>query len=103
MRRSRKSRSHEATASNQKTKPLCRNLPRPVPQLSPVVMGDPRRAAAILSTRSKWVSGTVLHYGFFGAGSHFAVPKVQADGLRGAFAKRKAVGVGLQLHDGKQF
>ena len=82
--------SPKAKPSKQISKPLCRNLPRPVPQLSPAVMADPRRARAILSTRSKWVNGTVLHYCFFGASSHFAVPKVQADAVRDAFAKWKA-------------
>jgi hypothetical protein len=65
-------------------------------------MTDPRRAAAIIMTRSKWLNGTVLHYCFFGAGSHFAVPKTQADAVRGAFAKWKAVGVGLQFQEVNQ-
>ena len=102
MPRSRRSRSYKATPSKQMTKPLCRNLPRPVPQLSPTVLADPRRAAAILSTRSKWVNGTVLHYCFFGTGSHFAVPKVQADAIRGALAKWKAVGIGLEFQEANQ-
>jgi len=83
-------------------KPLCRNLPRPVPQLPPEVAADPRRSAAILSSRSKWVNGTVLHYGFFGTGSHFNVPKTQADAVRDAFAKWKAVGIGLVFAEVKQ-
>jgi hypothetical protein len=83
-------------------KPLCRNLPRPVPQLAPPVAADPRRAAAILETRAKWVNATVLHYCFFGAGSHFAVPKVQADAVRDAFAKWKAVGIGLEFTEVNQ-
>jgi hypothetical protein len=62
-------------------------------------MADPRRAAAIVSTRSKWVNGTVLHYCFFGGGSHFAVPRVQADAIRDAFAKWKDVGVGLEFSE----
>src|SRR5262249_13444029 len=102
MPRSRRSRSYKATPSKQMTKPLCRNLPRPVPQLSPTVLADPRRAAAILSTRSKWVNGTVLHYCFFGGGSRFAVPKIQADAVRGAFAKWKAVGIGLEFQEVSQ-
>jgi hypothetical protein len=65
-------------------------------------MADPRRAAAILSTRSKWMNGTVLHYCFFGGGSHFAVPSVQADAIRGAFAKWKAVGIGLEFKEVNQ-
>ncbi len=55
-----------------------------------------------MSTRSKWVNGTVLHYCFFGGGSHFSVPKVQADAIRGAFAKWKAVGIGLEFSEVNQ-
>ena len=91
--------SPKAKPSKQIAKPLCRNLPRPVPQLSPTVMSDPRRAAAILSTRSKWVNGTVLHYCFFGASSRFSVPKVQADAVRDAFAKWKQIGIGLVFQE----
>ena len=91
-----RTRSRKAAASNRPLKPLCRNLPRPVRPLPPAVMADPRRAAAILSTNSKWVNGTVLHYCFFAAG-HFSVPKKQADAVRGAFAKWKAIGVGLEF------
>ena len=91
--------SPKAKPSKQISKPLCRNLPRPVPQLSPAVMADPRRARAILSTRSKWVNGTVLHYCFFGASSHFSVPKVQADAVRDAFAKWKHIGIGLVFQE----
>jgi hypothetical protein len=65
-------------------------------------MADVRRAAAILSTRSKWVNGTVLHYCFFGGNSHFSVPKVQADAIRGAFAKWKAAGIGLDFREVNQ-
>ncbi len=65
-------------------------------------MADPRRAAAILSIRSKWVNGTVLHYCFFGGGSHFSVPKVQADAIRDAFAKWKSVGIGLEFQEVNQ-
>ncbi|HUJ37157.1 MAG TPA: M12 family metallopeptidase [Hyphomicrobium sp.] len=88
----------KAATSAQPTKPFCRNLRRPVRQLSPVVMANPLRAAAILSTQSKWVNGTVLHYCFFTSG-HFSVPKTQADAVRGAFAKWKAVGIGLQFQE----
>jgi len=45
------------------------------------------------------VNGTVLHYCFFGGGSHFAVPKVQSDAIRDAFAKWKAVGIGLEFQE----
>src|SRR5215475_7824464 len=78
------------------SKPFCRMLARTQPQLGPAVMADPHRAAAILSTNSKWVNGTVLHYCFFTKG-HFAVPKKQADAVRGAFKKWKAVGIGLDF------
>src|SRR5262249_52908270 len=77
----------------------CRLLPRPVPQLPPAVMADAPRVRAILSTRSKWVNGTVLHYCFFGGASRYAVPDVQADAIRGAFAKWQAVGIGLEFKE----
>lgn len=79
-------------------KPLCRNAPRPVPQLHPSVAADPHRASAIILMRSKWVSGTVLHYSFFKEG-HFAVPKVQMDAIREAFDTWKAVGIGLNFRE----
>jgi hypothetical protein len=41
----------------------------------------------------------MLHYCFFGAGSHYAVPKVQAEAIRGAFAKWKALGIGLEFRE----
>ena len=102
MPRARSSRSQKAAPSKRLPKPLCRNLPRPVRQLLPAVMADTRRASAILSTQSKWVNGTVLHYCFFGGGSRFAVPKIQADAVRGAFAKWKAVGIGLEFQEVSQ-
>lgn len=101
MKRARSSRSHKPTRSSRVVKPLCRNLPRPVRPLPPAVMADPRRAAAIRSIQSKWVNGTVLHYSFFTAG-HFSVPKTQADAVRDAFAKWKAVGIGLQFQEVSQ-
>ncbi len=102
MPRTYSSQSSKVTPSKRTLKPLCRNLARPVRQLPPAVMADPRRASAILSTQSKWMNGTVLHYCFFGGGSHFSVPKVQADAIRGAFAKWKAVGVGLEFTEVNQ-
>ncbi len=65
-------------------------------------MADPRRAAALIGTYSKWANGTVLHYCFFKGGSHFSVPKAQADAVRGAFAKWKAVGIGLEFQEVNQ-
>jgi hypothetical protein len=47
------------------------------------------------------VNGTVVHYCFFTAG-HFAVPKKQADAIRGAFGKWKAVGIGLEFQEVSQ-
>src|SRR5258708_2060634 len=94
--------SNKAVPSNRLAKPLCGNLPRPVRQLHPTVMANPLRAAAIISTQSKWVNGTVLHYCFFTAG-HFSVPKIQADAVREAFAKWKAVGIGLEFQEVTQF
>jgi hypothetical protein len=99
MSSSNSSRSSKVTPSKQTRKPLCRNLARPVPQLPPNVTADPRREAAILRTRSRWVNGTVLHYCFFRGDSHFSVPEVQADAIRDAFAKWKAVGIGLEFRE----
>jgi hypothetical protein len=65
-------------------------------------MADPRRAAAIIATRSKWVNGTVLHYCFFGGGSHFSVPKRQANAIRDTFDKWKSVGIGLEFREVNQ-
>jgi hypothetical protein len=79
------------------SQPFCRNLPRTLPALPAAVMSDPRRAAAIVAIRTKWLSGTVLHYCFFGSGSRFAVPQVQANAIRAAFAKWKATGIGLEF------
>jgi len=88
-------------ASYRSLKPFCRNLPRPVRPLPPAVMADPRRASAILSTSSKWVNGTVMHYCFFTSG-HFAVPKKQADAVRNAWAEWKAIGIGLDFKEVSQ-
>jgi hypothetical protein len=94
--------SRATTSVEGRRKPLCANLPRPVPQLRPSVMADPRRAAAIISTHSKWINGTVLHYCFFGGSSHYAVPKVQADAVRQAFATWKGLGIGLEFKEVNQ-
>jgi len=85
-----------AFASQQK--PLCLNPPRPIPQISSAVAANPNRTAAILMTQSKWNNGTVLHYCFFTNGK-YSVPKVQADAVRDAFAKWKAVGIGLSFQE----
>jgi hypothetical protein len=61
-------------------------------------MADPRRAAAIILMNSKWANGTVLHYCFFRKG-HFAVPAKQADAVRAAFKKWKAIGIGLEFQE----
>lgn len=66
---------------------LCSNLARPTPIVPAHLVGDPLRAAAVLETRSKWLNGTVLHYWFYKSGSHYSVPKVQADAIRGATSK----------------
>jgi hypothetical protein len=65
-------------------------------------MGDPLRAHAIISTRTKWLNGTVLHYCFFGGGSRFAVPNAQANAIRAAFAEWKALGIGLVFQEVNQ-
>ena len=79
-------------------KPLCRNMPRPVPQLHPSVTADPRRAAAIIAMRTKWANGTVLYYSFFSSG-HCAVPKKQADAVRAASAVWKGLGIDLDFKE----
>lgn len=89
-------------AAAKSTKPLCGILPRPKPQLSESVSADVRRAAAILSGRTKWANKTVLHYCFFTGNSHFKVPNVQADAVRQAFASWKAVGIGLEFQEVNQ-
>jgi hypothetical protein len=66
------------------------------------VAGDPPRAHALITTRSKWLNGTVLHYCFFGGGSRFAVPKTQANAIRAAFAEWKALGIGLVFQEVNQ-
>jgi len=98
---SRKS-SRSAKRSRHAPRPQCSNWPRPAPALAPAVAADVRRAAAIIGTGSKWLNGTVLHYCFFGGGSHYAVPKVQADAIRAAFAKWKATGLGLVFQEVSQ-
>jgi hypothetical protein len=91
-----------ASTNTTTTKPFCRNPPRTLPELPPHVLADALRARAIINTKFKWMNGTVLHYCFFGAGSHYAVPKVQADAIRDAFAKWKALGIGLELQEVNQ-
>jgi hypothetical protein len=80
-----------------RTKPFCRNLPRLIPELPTAVTSDARRARAIINTKTKWLNGTVLHYCFYGRGSRFAVPTRQAKAIRDAFAKWKALGIGLEF------
>lgn len=83
-------------------KPLCGILPRPKPQLVEAVASDVRRASAIISGRTKWANKTVLHYCFFTGNSHFAVPKVQADAVRQAFAAWRGIGIGLEFEEVQQ-
>jgi len=83
-------------------KPFCSTPPRPQPPLPAAAAADPRRARAILNTRSKWLNRTVLHYCFFTGNSHFAVPKAQADVIRQAFAAWKGLGIGLQFEEVQQ-
>jgi hypothetical protein len=87
-----------ASAPNPVRKPFCRNPPRVHPPLPGNVMSDIRRAGAILNTQSKWLNGTVLHYCFFTKG-HWATPKTQADAVRDAFNKWKAIGIGLEFQE----
>jgi hypothetical protein len=48
------------------------------------------------------MNGTVLHYCFFTGRSHYAVSKKQADAIRKAFVKWKAIGIGLEFQEVKQ-
>src|SRR5262245_27489316 len=82
-------------------RPLCKNLPRTLPQFHATVASDVRRAAAIITARSKWVNGTVLHYCFYTTG-RYKVPKAQAAVIRWAFATWKAVGIGLSFKEVKK-
>jgi hypothetical protein len=79
-------------------KPLCSVGPRKVRPLDQAVAADPSRASAILETQSKWVNGTVLHYCFFTDGQ-YAIAADQAGAVRRAFAKWKAVGIGLNFKE----
>ena len=99
MARARRTRPKKATPSTPTTRPFCRNPPRPVPDLPKHVMANSHRAAAIIRTRLKWMNGTVLHYSFFRGSSRYSVPKKQADAIRDAFAKWKAVGIGLEFQE----
>lgn len=102
MARPRQRKPSKAAATGYVRKPFCSNLARPIPALSPSVMADPRRASAIIAISSKWLNATVLHYAFFGAGSHYSVPKKQADAVREAFTKWKATGIGLEFREVNQ-
>lgn len=99
MARPRKYRAAPAKPASGSGKPFCRNLARPIRALSAALAANPRRAAAILAVGSKWVNGTVLHYCFFGGGSHYAVPAVQAAAIRTALNKWKAAGIGLEFQE----
>jgi hypothetical protein len=102
MKRAVRARRAKAAAPDSTVKPLCSNLARPIPHLPPAVAADGLRASAILATKLKWVNGTVLHYAFYGSGSRYAVPKAQADAVRDAFAKWKAIGIGLVFQEVNQ-
>src|SRR5262245_53692471 len=93
-----KKRSAPAKRARGGTQPFCKNVARPVRVLPAAVTANPLRAAAIISSSSKWMNGTVLHYCFFRTG-HFSVPSAQADAIRAAFAKWKAVGIGLEFQE----
>ena len=74
-------------------KPFCSTPPRPQPPLPAAVAADPRRARAILDTRSKWLNRTVLHYCFFTR--QLPLRRAQGAGRRrsaSAFAEWKAPG-----------
>jgi hypothetical protein len=91
-----------ADSSKPTTKPFCRNLPRTLPDLPAHVLADGLRARAIINVKTKWMNGTVLHYCFFGGSSRYSVPKSQADAIRDAFKKWKAIGIGLEFQEVNQ-
>jgi hypothetical protein len=66
------------------------------------VASDVPRAAAILLGRAKWANKTVLHYCFFRGNSRYAVPQVQANAIRQAWAAWKAIGIGLEFQEVQQ-
>jgi hypothetical protein len=101
MARSSKKHPDPATRSPAGTRPFCSNPRRTLPAVPAAVAADVRRTAAIIWTSDKWMNGTVLHYAFFTSG-HYAVPKAQADAVRAAFAKWKAVGIGLEFQEVSQ-
>lgn len=84
------------------TQAALQHRPSTEAQLADSVTIDPRRSAAILAGRTKWVNKTVLHYCFFAGNSHFSVPKAQADAIRQASATWKAAGVGLEFQEVKK-
>jgi hypothetical protein len=93
-----RARTKRSNSNAHKTKPFCSIPPRTIQPLTAAMRADPHRARAILVTKSKWVNGTVLHYCFFKSG-HYVVPKAQAAAVRKAFAKWKAIGIGLQFKE----
>lgn len=99
---SRDTRSKRYANAKQTSRPLCRNLRRPVIQLPSEVGAHGLRAAAIVSTRSKWLNGTILHYCFFRGRSRYSVPKIQANAVRHAFEEWKEVGIGLDFAEVEQ-
>ena len=100
-------RSYEAQAGGdarpevRPNKPLCMTARRPRPQLPDSVRESPNRASAIIAGKAKWLNGTVIHYAFFTSGP-YAVPQVQADAVRDAFAQWKAIGIGLNFQEVQQ-
>ena len=77
---------------------LCSVGPGKVPPLGPAVTADPARASAVILMQNKWANGTLLHYCFFTDGQ-YAIAAVQQEAVRKAFAKWKAVGIGLDFRE----
>ncbi|MFB9466776.1 M12 family metallopeptidase [Streptomyces cinereospinus] len=71
------------------------------PQTRPLLRPDlsPDRAKAILLIRTKWVNGTVLHYGFLDEAGVLVGGDEQRDEVRRAFQEWKELGIGLEFHE----
>jgi hypothetical protein len=86
----------------------CDVKPQSRPALRPDI--NPRRASLVVVGRSKWVNGTVLKYYLYGAGAstlargggstqHLEGDATQQQEVRDAFAKWKALGIGLEFRE----
>ena len=75
--------------TNDAPRPYCDVRPQTVPVLSPELTAG--RLSAIRLMRTKWVSGTVIHYHFLDG------PEPQRQAVRDAFKEWKQLGIGLEF------